>query len=106
APEEPISGTDVLATLRIAPLQAGTTQLLFRQANLAAVTFQGTGESRVAGEPQMLPVAPVLLELSIQGETVPPPPEVTATPQPTPTLILPEGTDEATAEVEATLANI
>lgn len=106
APEEPISGTGVLATLRVAPLQAGTTQLVFRQANLAAVTFQGTGESRVAGEPQTLAVTPVLLELSAQGETVAPPPEVTATPQPTPTLILPEGTDEATAEVEATLANI
>lgn len=106
APEEPISGTGAFATLRVAPLQAGTTQLIFRQANLAAVSFQGTGDSRVAGEPQTLAVTPVLLELSAQGNPVEPPPEVTATPQPTPTLILPEGTDESTAEVEPTLANI
>ena len=106
APEDPLNGTGVIAVFRVAPLQAGTTQLVFRQVNLTSVSFQGTGESRVAGEPQTLAVTPVLLELSAQGNPVEPPPEVTATPQPTPTLILPEGTDEATVEVEATLANI
>jgi hypothetical protein len=106
APEEPINGTGAIATFRVAPLQAGTTQLVFRQANLTAVSFEGTGMSLVAGDPQALAVTPVLLELSAQGEAVTPPPEVTATPQPTGTPILPEATDESTPEVEATLVNI
>jgi hypothetical protein len=106
APEEPINGTGVIATFRAAPLRAGTTQLVFRQANLTAVTFQDTGSGRVAGEPQALAVTPVLLELSAQGDPVEPPSEATATPQPTSTPILAEADDESTPEAGATLANI
>ncbi len=108
APAEPVSGTGVLAAFRIVPLAPGSAQLQFRQANLTAIAFQQNGTERTAGEPQTLPFTPVLLELTLQGAVVTPPPEVTATPPPTSTPIL-EVTGEAgeiTVEVAATLVNI
>lgn len=108
APAEPINGTGVLATFRIAPLTPGPAQLLFRQANLTSVAFEQTAEGRSAGEPQSLAFTPVLLDLMIEGEPVGPPPEVTATPPPTSTPLA-ELTEEAAAlteDPEGTLVNI
>jgi hypothetical protein len=94
APAEPINGTGVLAIFRVAPLAAGPVQLAFRQANLTAVTFQQTAAGRSAGEPQRLDFTPVLLDLTVTGDPVSPPPEITATPPPTSTPLV-EVTEEA-----------
>ncbi len=107
APAEPLQGTGVIGTFRIFPLRAGTTQLQFQRAELTGVIFQETSEGRVASDPIDIAFTPVLLDLSLQGEDVPVPPEVTATPRPSPTTIA-EATEEAFASVtpEPTLPNI
>lgn len=107
APAEPINGSGVIAAFRVVPLAAGSAQLVFRDANLTSVTFQDSAGQSVAGEPQDLAFTPVLLDLTIQGDAVTPPPEFTATPPPTSTPIN-EITEEpsTTAEADATLVNI
>lgn len=99
APAEPVSGSGTLGTFRIFPLQAGDVQLRFTLADMLYVEFTETeaGE-RVGNDPERLDVQPVLLTLSITGDTVTPPPEQTATPTVTPT-------DEpaVTAEAEETI---
>lgn len=95
APAEPVSGSGTLGTFRIFPLQAGDVQLRFTLADMLYVEFTETeaGE-RVGNDPERLDVQPVLLVLSITGDTVTPPPEQTATPTVTPT-------DEPTITAEA-----
>jgi len=108
APAEPIDGTGTIATFQIYPLRPGETQLSFQRASLMQVSFQNTAEGRAPDEPQPLPFTPVLLQVTAQGETVPVPDEVTATPPPTSTPIAEssETTPAATIPVEPTLVNI
>ena len=108
APADPLQGTGVVGTFRIYPLQAGPTQLRFQRAELTGATFQETSEGRVASDPIEIAFTPVLLDLGVQGEDVPEPPEVTATPPPSATPILEEGTADVLASVtpEPTLLNI
>lgn len=107
-PAPPINGTGVVGTFQVYPLRAGETQLTFRRASLTRVSFEGTGESRTPGEPQALEFTPVLLQLRVEGESVPIPAEQTATPPPTATPI-PDDTGavvESTIPVQATLENV
>lgn len=107
APAIPLSGGGAVATFQIYPLSAGTTQLTFRKANLAKVNYteNADGSRNVIGT-ELLPVLPVLLDLTITGDTVLPPSESTATPQPTPTVD-PERIQAVLDETEeATLVNI
>ncbi|MBZ0298587.1 MAG: cohesin domain-containing protein [Anaerolineae bacterium] len=108
APAEPIQGSGVLATFRVAPLDAGSSQLTFQQASLTAIRFEETNGTRVASEPQPLAFTPVLLELTAQGDRVDPPSELTATPPPssTPLTDLTEEANVPTLEAAATLVNV
>ncbi len=106
APQDPFSGSGTLGTFQIFPLQAGTTQLLFRTAQMTKVNFVEQDGRRVGDSTQALPFTPVLLELTITGASVTPPPEFTATPTASPTVdpaLLPA---EGTAPVEPTLVNV
>lgn len=85
APADPASGDGIVGVFRIYPLTAGTTTLRFSRAEAVRVQFSGEGDQRTAGEQENLTVTPVLLELTISGDTVQPPSEATATPEPTAT---------------------
>jgi len=105
SPATPKTGSGVVATFQIYPLSAGTTQLRFTVADLTKVTFtQTTDGKREVTSTEDLPVLPALLELSITGETVPPPDESTPTPEPTATSELGGRGEDATAE--PTLVNV
>jgi hypothetical protein len=106
APQDPFSGSGVLGNFQIFPLKAGTTQLSFRTAQMTKVNFVEQNGRRVGESTTSLPFTPVLLELTIMGDSVTPPPEFTATPTASPTLdpaLLPA---ESTAAVEPTLVNV
>lgn len=106
-PAEPFDGTGTLGTFVIYPLSAGTVQLAFPRAEMRAVQFEDTDEGRLpVGPPQVIEFAPVLLELTITGDTVEPPPEATATPTPTATATEIELTSAPTATLEPTRVNI
>lgn len=101
APAKPITGSGVIGTFRVYPLSAGTTTLTFRQAELLTVDEQG-GSKPVSFQP-------VLLELTISGDTVEPPPEATATPAPTETTFFVPGATQPpqpTALVNVTAAPV
>ena len=106
-PAEPMSGSGVVATFRIFPLQTGTTQLRFSKGDLTKINYTETEEGRNTESTESLPFLPVLLELNISGDTVTPPPEETATPTPTftpdPALIF---DTDVTEDAEATLINV
>jgi hypothetical protein len=86
APADPISGGGVVARFRIYPLSAGQTQLTISAAELTRVTFAvGADGQRTASSPEPVAPAVTVLDLTITGETVEPPPEATATPTPTAT---------------------
>src|SRR5690606_23227664 len=85
APADPASCDGIVDVLRSYPLTAGTTTLRFSRAEAVRVQFSGEGDQRTAGEQENLTVTPVLLELTISGDTVQPPSEATATPEPTAT---------------------
>lgn len=87
APADLVRGSGVMGTFRIYPLTAGTTTLSFRRAELRTMTITGEGENRIASNPQPVEFLPVILELTITGEDVEPPPEATATPTPTETPV-------------------
>lgn len=106
APQDPFSGSGVLGTFQIFPLKAGTTQLVFRTAQMTKVNFVDQNGRRVGESTTSLSFTPVLLELTITGSPATPPPEFTATPTPSPTTdpaLLPA---EGTAPVEPTLVNM
>jgi hypothetical protein len=79
---ESVSGSGVLGTFRIYPLQAGETQLIFNHARLTAVDVSGN-DDELTVVPRTLEFTAALLDISITGDTVQPPPEATATPAPT-----------------------
>lgn len=72
------AGTGVIGRFRIYPLAAGTTQLLFESGDLRQLNAARDGTDSVT-------FTPVLLELTITGDTVEIPVEGTATPTPSPT---------------------
>jgi hypothetical protein len=106
-PANPVSGTGVIGTFEIVPLLAGTTQLTFVRADVLTVDFEyDNNGQRLGGNPLDIEFVPVLLELNITGDPATPPPEATATPQPTATIdpaLLP---GDITQEVEPTLINV
>jgi hypothetical protein len=85
APAEPITGGGIVGTFRIYPLSAGQTQIAFNQAEMTRAIFEEQNGQRVGVGAEALAFLPVLLELSITGETVEEPSEATATPMPTET---------------------
>jgi hypothetical protein len=103
-----LQGTGVVGTFDIYPLRAGTAQLRFQRAELTGATFQQTDAGRVASDPIEIAFTPVLLDLTLLGPDVPIPPEVTATPPPSPSPVFEESTEEVLASItpEATLLNI
>lgn len=103
APADILSGSGVLGTFRIYPVAPGTTTLSFRRANIRTVTFSGEGDEREASDPEAVPFTPVLLELNVTGDRVPPPVEATPTPAPTST---PVGPAEAIAELPTPLPTL
>lgn len=106
APAEPYSGSGAVATFQIYPLSAGTTQIKFKTVELTKVNYtQNADGTRDVQSTEKLPVVPVLLELNITGETVPPPDEATPTPEPTPTLSN-IGRDLGEATEDAMLVNV
>jgi hypothetical protein len=109
APADLARGSGVIGTFRIYPLKAGTTTLSFRQAALRTATINGEGANRTASDPQPLDFVPVLLELTVSGDTVEPPPEATATPAPTETTFFVPGATQPpqpTALVNVTAAPV
>jgi hypothetical protein len=105
SPAIPKSGSGSVATFQIYPLSAGTTQIRFTKAVLTRVTFtQGEDGEREVENTEDIPVLPALLDLTITGETVPPPDESTPTPEPTATTELVGRGEIATAE--PTLVNV
>lgn len=85
-PDDPVSGSGVIGTFQIFPLQAGTAQLLFQEAALSRLNFEmDEAGQRLATGSEAIPVLPILLELTITGDAATPPPEATATPTPTAT---------------------
>jgi hypothetical protein len=103
SPAAPARGSGVIGAFRVYPLASGTTQLVFSQAELTTVTFTGEGAERSGGNPQPVAFTPVLLDLTISGETVQPPSEATATPEPTATVA--QGGNVPPTQ-EATLVNV
>jgi hypothetical protein len=104
APADPASGGGVVGTFRIYPLGPGTTQLLFSRAELDKAIFEERDGQRVGVGAEALPFTPVLLELTISGDPVPPPSEATATPLPTETFVPQPG--EVGPTPEPTLVNV
>lgn len=98
---EPVSGTGAIGTFRIYPLAPGTTQITFANAQLSAITGEQDGE-RTTGA---IDFTPILLELNITGDPVPPPPEITATPNPTPTSII-EAVESTAEPTESDIVNV
>lgn len=109
APAEPVSGTGVIGTFRIYPLAPGPAQLVFTSGELLGLEYTTDEEGRrdIEDTPA-LDFTPILIDLSVSGDSVDIPPEVTATPPPSLTPIAAEATDEAvnTATPEPTLANV
>lgn len=103
APADVLSGSGVLGTFRVYPIAPGTTTLSFRRANIRTITFSGEGDEREASDPEPVPFTPVLLELNVTGDPVPPPVEATPTPAPTST---PVGPAEAVAELPTQLPTL
>ena len=87
-PADPIEGGGVIGTFRIYPLQAGKTPMLFSKAEI------------VRRDTSLIPFTPVLVDLTITGDTVEPPDEATATPAPT---ITPSPEAQVTVDMEPTV---
>ena len=105
APATPKTGSGIVASFQIYPLSAGTSQIRFTTAELKKVNFtQNTDGSREVSSTEDIPVLPAFIELTITGETVPPPDESTPTPEATATSELGGRGEDATAE--PTLVNV
>lgn len=106
-PADPFSGTGTLGTLTVYPLSAGEVSLQFAAVEMRSAQFEDTdaGRERV-GPLQPITAQPVLLNLTLQGETVEPPEEATATPQPTATPRLVVVQPTAPGDAGPTLENI
>jgi hypothetical protein len=107
-PAEPRSGSGVIGSFRIVPLTAGAAELRFGSGtSLTRTIFDTSSGQRVATASEAIPFTPVLLQLTVTGETVEPPSEATATPTPTPSPTPDDGTAQVAAPTEAaTLVNI
>lgn len=104
APAEPASGSGVLGTFLIFPLQAGEVTLSFIDADMSSITFTTNEQGvRTVQESLSVPFAVTQLTLHITGEMVTPPPEATATPTPSVTPFIERGTDEPTFTPQPTL---
>lgn len=92
AETEPVSGSGIIGSFEIYPLQAGETEIRFSGATLVSLNAE-----RQTGT---IAFTPVLLPLSITGDPVEPPSEATATPMPTetidPNLLPADATEEPT----------
>lgn len=83
SPAEPLSGGGVIATFQIYPLSAGMAQLRFTTVELTRITYQTLEDgSHDLQSSELIPVLPAFAQFTITGDTVPPPPESTATPTP------------------------
>jgi hypothetical protein len=106
APAEPINGNGLVATFRIYPLQAGTVEISFAEAELNRVVFTSDAQGqRIPSAPEAIRPAVTVLTLNISGETVEAPSEATATPTITPSPqapnIMGNPQSEATLEIVA-----
>jgi hypothetical protein len=105
APGDPMTGSGVLGTFQVVPLQAGETVLSFEDAQLSRVIFTtDDAGNRTLQESVFIPLSVTQLTFSITGDPATPPPEETATPTPTATIFtesenLPTNTPEPTLRV-------
>ncbi len=100
---DPVSGSGVIGSFDVYPLQAGETELRFSSASLVRLDFDlDENGQRTNVTSEQLPFTPVLLPLTITGETVEPPSEATATPMPTATLDPNFALEDTTEEPEPT----
>jgi hypothetical protein len=103
APAEPINGNGLVATFRIYPLQAGTVEISFVEAELNRVVFTSDAQGqRIPSAPEAIRPSVTVLTLNISGETVEAPSEATATPTITPSPQAPN--TMGNPQSEATLA--
>jgi hypothetical protein len=104
APADPVSGNGVIGTFLIFPLQAGELTLSFTDADMSSIVFT-TNELgyRTVQESPSIPFAVTQLTLTITGDMVTPPPEVTATPTPTVTPFVEQDPDAPPFTPEPTL---
>lgn len=106
APALPQDGSGTVASFQVYPLSAGTTQMRFVEADLTKINYtEDAAGNRTVTDTEDLPVLPALVEFTISGETVPPPDESTATPEPTLTSAF-VGRDGDDARAEPTLINV
>lgn len=107
-PAEPVSGSGVIGVFRIYPLAAGSTEIRFATGTtLTRTIFDTSSGQRIATASEEIAFTPVLLQLTITGASVTPPPEETATPTPTFTPTPDEGTAQVELPTEEpTLVNI
>jgi hypothetical protein len=105
APAEPLTGGGIIGTFRIYPLAPGSAPVLFSQADLVKVKYVET-DTGTTREPEEFGFTPVLLDLTITGDPVEPPPEATATPVPTMTPSPGAQSTIVAATVEPTLVNV
>jgi hypothetical protein len=105
APAEPLNGGGVIGTFRIYPLAPGSAPILFSQADLVKVKYVET-DTTTNRVPEAFSFTPVLLDLTITGDPVEPPPEATATPVPTLTPSPDVAVTDAIATVQPTLVNV
>jgi hypothetical protein len=102
APAEPINEDGLVASFRIYPLQAGTVDISFADAELNRVVFTTDAQGqRIPSAPETIRPAVTVLTLNISGDTVEAPSEATATPTITPSPDAPNR--GGTLQVDATL---
>lgn len=93
------SGSGIVGTFRIYPLQAGTTTIRYTTAEITSIVRDENGDI----ETSEIEFTPTQLDLNITGESVDPPNEATATPSPTATISAFQGTNP---DIEPTLLSV
>lgn len=84
-PAQPFSGSGILGSLQIVPLQPGDLEMRFESVQLTRLDFSTDQESqRIASNPQPIAFVTAPLLVAVLGSVVTPPPEASATPTPSP----------------------
>lgn len=93
-PQTAVTGSGAIGTFQIYPLTPGPAQLAFQSVTLTAL-------EPGSDDPQTMPVTPVLVQFTINGDAVEEPDEATATPEPT---LTPVRGDVLTEEADSTIS--
>lgn len=85
-PAQPFSGSGILGSLQVVPLQPGDLEMRLEAVQLTRLDFSTDEESqRIATNPQRIDFVTTPLLIVALGPGVDPPPEASATPTPSPT---------------------